>query len=93
MTMECFTGVHNHESGLPYMFKKTGMARIRETRSSHTHKVQTENIRTVTGCKAFGFRGPNLWNKLEVEKRVIEEKAAFKNHISKIVHRDVNHPG
>ena len=58
-----------------------------------THKVNVENIRTVTGRKAFGFRGPNFWNKLEIEARVIEEKRAFKNHISKLFCRDVNHPG
>ena len=75
------------------MFEKLDTAHTRETRSSHTHQVQVENIRTVTGHKAFGFRGPNFWNQLESDTRVIEDKVAFKNHISKIVRRDVNHSG
>ena len=70
--IECFTGVHNHESGLHYMFQKTDNERTRETRSSNKHQVKVENIRTMTGRKAFGFRGPNFWNKMEYDARVIE---------------------
>ena len=91
--MECFTGVHNEDAGLHYMFKQQDKAHTRVTRSSHTHQVKVDNIRTVTGRKAFGFRGPNFWNKLDTEARLIEEKTTFKNHISKIVCTDVNHPG
>ncbi len=93
MAMECFTGVHNVESGLHYMFNPIDDTRERETRSTRTNLVKVTNVRTVTGRKAFGFRGPNFWNKLEAESRTITDKPAFKNHISKVVCRDVNHPG
>ena len=93
LAMECFIGVHNEESGLHYMFQKSDNERVRETRSSNKYQVKVENIRTVTGRRAFGFRGPNFWNKIDSEARVIEEKGAFKNHISKLFCRDVNHPG
>ena len=53
MAMECFTGVHNEESGLQYMFQLLNNARTRETRSSHTYQVKVDNIRTVTGHKAY----------------------------------------
>ena len=93
MAMECFTGVHNEESGLHYMFEQIDNTRGRETRSTHTHQVKIDNIRTVTGRKAFGFRGPNFWNKLETDARLITEKVAFKNHILKLFCCDVNPPG
>ncbi len=93
MAMECFTGVHNSESGLHYMFKPKDETRMRETRSTRTNQVEITNVRTVTGCKAFGFRGPNFWNKLETDSRTITNRPAFKTHISKVVCRDVNHPG
>ena len=75
------------------MFKPLDETRTRETRSTSTNQVQVKNVRTVTGRKAFGFRGPNFWNKLETESRTILDKPAFKTHISKTVCRDVNHPG
>ena len=93
LAMECYTGYHNKEAGLHYMFQPKDDTRIRETRSTRANQVEVTNIRTVTGRKAFGFRGPNFWNKLEMDTRIIHEKTAFKNHISKLVCRDVNHPG
>ena len=93
LAMECFSGVHNQESGLHCMFQHMDNNRLRDTRSSNKHKVKVENIRTTTGRKAFGFRGPNFWNKIDDDSRQIEEKGAFKNHISKLICRDVNHPG
>ena len=93
LAMECFTGVHNQESGLHYMFQQVDDERTRETRSSNKNVIKIENIRTMTGRKAFGFRGPNYWNKLDLEARVIETKDMFKNHISKLICHDVNHPG
>ena len=93
MAMECHTGVNNKESGLHFMFKSKDENRERTTRSTQTNQVEVENIRTVTGRKAFGFRGPNYWNKLNTDCRVITDKNEFKNHISKLICRDVNHPG
>ncbi len=93
MAMECFTALHNDESGLHYMFKPVDAQCERETRSTRTNRVEISNVRTVTGRKAFSFRGPNFWNKLESDARTISDKPAFKTHISKVVCRDVNHPG
>ena len=93
MAMECFSGVHNTESGLHYMFKPQDETCARATRSTRTNLVEVVNIRAVTGRRAFSFRGPNFWNKLEADSRTITDKPAFKTHISKVVCRDVNHPG
>ena len=49
LAMECFSGVHNEESVLHYMFQKSDNDRARETRSSNSHQVKIENIRTITG--------------------------------------------
>ena len=75
------------------MFKQMDDNHARESRSNNTNKMTVENIRTMAGRKAFGFRGPNLWNHLESETRTIESKNVFKGHISKTVYRDVNHTG
>ena len=56
------------------MFQPKDETNVRETRSARTNQVEVTNIRTVTGCKAFGFRGPNYWNKLEADTRIIPER-------------------
>ena len=75
------------------MFKPVDINRDRVTRSTQTNKVEVSNIKTVTGRRAFGFRGPNFWNKLETDSRKIVDRPEFKTHISKVICRDVNHPG
>ena len=75
------------------MCKPKDNNRERVTGSTSTNQVEVDNIRTVTGRKAFRFRGPNYWNKLDNDSRALENQTEFKNHISKVVCRDVNHPG
>ena len=88
-TIRSVVECHNEESGLHNMFKKVECNRV--TWSTNSNLIKTENIRTLTGRKAFGFRGPNFWNQLDSETRTIENKNVFKNHISKQMCRDVNH--
>ena len=54
--------------------------------------MKTENIKSVTGRKAFGFRGPNFWNNLKEETQIIENKTTFKKHVTKAMCRGVDHP-
>ena len=56
-------------------------------------QLKVENVKTMTGRKAFGFRGQNFWNHLDTETGLIESKPVFKDNISKTVCRDMNHPG
>ncbi len=67
--------------------------RARQTRATTTNYMTVPDIRTNMGWKAYCFRGPTIWNSLEPEVRIIENKTSFKNHITKIICRDVNHPG
>ncbi len=93
MAMECHNNIFNEEAGLHSFFEKIDSTRRRTTRMENTNCMKTANIRSVVGRKAFSFRGPDFWNKLELDLRLITSKNGFKQHISKVVCRDVNHPG
>ena len=93
LAMECHNNIYNVEAGLHKMFVQVDVSRIRDTRSTNTNYMKVKNVKSVTGRKAFEYRGPNFWNKLDSDSRKITSKPIFKNHISKLVCRDVNHPG
>ena len=62
------------------------------TRSENMN-MKTANIRSVVGHKVLSFHGPDFWNGLDTDTRQLENKNGFKEHISKLVCRDVNLPG
>ena len=93
MAMECHNNVYNNEAGLHKFFTQIDTNRVRSTRSENTKRVKVANVRSVVGRKAFSFRGPDFWNSVESDIRLIENKNGFKKHISKLIVRDVNHPG
>ena len=93
MAMECHSSVVNEESGLHKLFVPLDKDRIRTTRSENQNLMNVANIKTVNGRKAFSYRGPHFWNILDNEARKIETKSNFKIHITKLICRDVNHPG
>ena len=55
--------------------------------------MNVDNVRTLTGRKAYSYRGPSFWNTLDENAKQIENKNTFKKHIIEIICRDVNHPG
>ncbi len=67
--------------------------RLRQTCATTSNYMLVPDIRSHTGRKAYSYRGPAYWNTLDVESRMIENKANFKTHITKEVCRDVSHPG
>ena len=93
MAIECHNNIFNQESGLHSMFIKRDSTRVRHTRTTDTNMMTVPNVKSITGRRAFSFRGPHFWNNLASESRLIENKNGFKKHISKEVCRDVNHPG
>ena len=93
MAMECFNNIKNEEAGLHKMFKPIYITRIRTTRSENQNLMNVANTRSVNGRKAFSYRGPHFWNNIENDARLLETKGSFKAHITKLICRDVNHPG
>ena len=92
MATECHRNIYNREAGLHNVFQDVDENRVRATRSEHTCKMKVPDVKTVTGRKAFSYRGPCFWNGLDDDTRIIENKATFKNHINKALCRGVNHP-
>ncbi len=80
--------VNLQESSLNYMFKPKYN---RGTRSGKKI-VEVPKCRMATGGKAYSFRGPDHWNKLDSTHREIEKLDHFKSEIIKNMLRDVNHP-
>ncbi len=93
MAMECHKNVYNPESGLQSMFIQQDITRTRRTRTTDTNTMLIPQVRSMVGRKSFAYRGPYFWNNLDRESRLLENKNSFKNHISKQICRDVNHPG
>ena len=93
LAMECHNNIYNKEARLHDMFIKLDQERERTTRSTNTNCMKVKNVRTLTGHKAYSYRGPAFWNTLEEDIRQIEDKNSFKKHITKLMCRDVNHPG
>ena len=92
LAMECFTNINNPDAGLCHIFQSVD-DRSRRTRTTGTKYMKVPNIRSALGRKAYSYRGPSFWNGLDTETRGIDNKDAFKHHISKAICRDVNHPG
>lgn len=91
--MDCFNNIKNDEAGLHSMFIPIDEDRVRSTRSENRNMMRVPDVRSVTGRKAYSYRGPSFWNTLENESRTITTKTTFKTHITKLFCRDVNHPG
>ena len=67
--------------------------RPRQTRATATNYMTVPDVRSMIGWKAYSFGRPTFWNSLEPEARTIENKTSFRNHITKLICQDVNHPG
>ena len=93
LAMDCFTNVNNKDAGQHKFFIPLDTNRARTTCRTNTNKMQIENIRTVMGRKAYMYRRLQFWNTLVQENRLIDNKATFKNHITNLLCRDINHPG
>ena len=91
--MECFNNVNNKEAGLNSFFKPTAETHIRTTRQTECKTMNVPNIRTNTGRKSFSYRGPNFWNNITSDIRIIENKNDFKREVTRITCLDENHPG
>ncbi len=91
--IECHKNIYNTDASLKYMFVCESDIRERCTRNTDTQSMFIPHYRTVTGRKAFSFRGPQTCNSLNRPIRMIESLNAFKSEILKDVMRDVNHPG
>ena len=89
LSLECFKQVNNSGS-LSHLFipKDTG----RTTRSTNTKIMNVPRVRTNLGKYAFGYKGPNHWNGLNNDARLITNETAFRRTISKLNNRDVDHP-
>ena len=90
--MDCHNNIHNPQAGLHQLYK-TIDDRPRTTRKTGMKFMKVPNIKSSMGRRAYSFQGPSFWNKLDDESKCIEDKNAFKRHISKLVCQDVNHPG
>ena len=80
--VDCHNNIYNEEAGLHSMYQ-TVDDRVRATRSIGTNYMKVPNIRSCTGRKAYSYSGPSFWNKLDSDTRQLEDKTAFKRHISK----------
>ena len=72
MAMECHNNTYNKEAGLHTFFNPIDSTRARSTRSENTKRMKTKTVRSVVGRKAFSFRGPNFWNTIDTDSRLIE---------------------
>ena len=90
LSMECYRQV-NTNSGLNAMFNQLDTGRT--TRGTSTRNMSVPVLMTSNGRKAFSFRGPLHWNSLPNDIKVIENKISFKTGVSKLLAKDVNHPG
>ena len=90
--VDCHNNIYNEEAGLHSLYK-TIDNKTRATRNTGTKYMIVPKINSCIGWKAYSFQGPTFWNTLDSETRQIEDKSAFKRHISKLACRDVNHRG
>ncbi len=90
LSMECFRQVHT-TSGLNNLFVKHETGRV--TRGTDSKNMNIPILNTVTGRKAFSYRGPVHRNTLLADLKVNDNKTSFKSGISKLFARDENHPG
>ena len=90
LAIDCYKNVKDELSSLNRLFEMTRGAR---TTRSTGHNVKVPNYRTVSGRKAFSFRGPDLWNEIAVELKSLAAVNAFKNAYIRELLRDANHPG
>ena len=93
LATECYKSVTNPNSGLSYMFNLVSENRTRTTRLTTNRGMLVPHLRTTLGRRAFRYRGPVCWNKLDNGLKISESTAIFKSNILKNLMRDVNHPG
>ena len=93
LAMEYFNCINNKESGLHKLFTLLSEIKIRTTRQTEAKLMSVPDIHTNTGHKAFSYRGPNSWNRIETSIRLIENKNNFKKEITKTTCLDINHLG
>ncbi len=93
LAMECFNNINNKEAGLHSFFVPTSDTHVRTTRQTLGKIMNVPNIRTNTGRKSIAYRGPNFWNHLETEIRIIDNKNNFKREVTRLTCLDENHPG
>ncbi len=93
MSVECHRNINNEYASLRNFFTPMSNIATRTTRMTEANNMYIPNTVTQTGRKAFSFRGPNHWNKLNDCHKKIEKLKPFKNQLEKELLRDVNHPG
>ena len=93
MSVECHKNIYNEHAALKGFFIPLSEVAIRTTRMTEANNMSIPNIVTQTGRKAFSFRGPNHWNKLDDSLKKVDKLKQFKNQLQKEILRDVNHPG
>ena len=93
LSVECHKNIHNEFAALKTFFIPITAVSVRNMRGTEANKMSVPNIVTQTGRKAFSYRGPQHWNKLEVRITKLETLNPFKSALLKDILRDVNHPG
>ena len=93
LSVECHKNIHNEFAALKMFFTPIAATNVRSTRGTEANKMCVPNLVTQTGRKAFSYRGPNHWNKLDSKLTKLMTLNPFKNALLKDVLRDVNHPG
>ena len=93
MSVECHKNVHNQFAALHSFFTPLSTIAVRTMRGTEAKQMSIPKKVTQTGRKAFSYRGPDHWNKLDVCLRNLDKVNPFKNQLLKEFMRDVNHPG
>ena len=93
LSVECHKNVNNEFAALHSFFVPQSTIAVRSTRGTEANQMSIPKLVTQTGRKAFSFRGPDHWNRLNASLRKIDKLNPFKNELLKEFMRDVNQDG
>ncbi len=93
LALECLNSATNPKSGLHKFFTPISVTNIRTTRQTEQKVMNVPYIRSNAGRKAFSYRGPCNWNRIDASVHVIDNKNNFEREITRLTCLDENHPG
>ena len=83
MAAECHRNIYfEGRASLGHFYVPIVRPDIVHTRAEHSKMMYVPRVRTVAGSKAISVRGPQFWNSVRSDLRIIDKLDKFKSEIS-----------